>query len=60
MKEAGFISPVGRGVPIDAPICCKSEALSKKIVSPQRGRWQVAVGRKLVAKCRKAPGDVPN
>ena len=24
------------------------------------GRWQVAVGRKLVAKCRKAPGDVPN
>src|SRR5262249_15745252 len=36
MKEAGFISPVGRGMPIDAPICCKSEALSKKIVSPQR------------------------
>ena len=21
MKEAGFISPVGRGMPIDAPIC---------------------------------------
>ena len=35
MKAAGFFAPVGNGISIWAPICFSSDALSKKIVSPQ-------------------------